>query len=296
MAFSFLSRRAEIFQAVRLFFLEREYLEVDTPLRLPALLPEANIAPLESSGWYLQTSPELCMKRLLARGHDKIFQICKCFRKDERGTLHLPEFTMLEWYRTDIDYMDLMEECESLLRFVAERVASQSPASLTILADASWEYLSVTKAFDLYGRISLGEALTQGMFDEVLVRDVEPRLGFVRPTFLYDYPAQLGSLARLKSADKNLVERFELYVNGVELANGFSELTDAEEQHSRFVREREIAAGMGHSFGAMPEKFLDDLERIETAAGIALGVDRLVMLLCGAECIDDVVAFTPENL
>ncbi len=296
MAYSFLALRAEIIQAVRSFFIGRGYLEVDTPLRLPSLIPEANIEPVEAGGWFLQTSPELCMKRLLARGHEKVFQICKCFRKHERGTRHLSEFTMLEWYCTDIYYMDLMAECEEMLRFLVAEVDLPGPAAGIIQAESGWQYLSVSRAFEMYGQLPVQQALRENVFDDILVRDIEPRLGLERPVFLYDYPAETASLACLKTDDTSLAERFELYIKGVELANGFTELTDSEEQRFRFVKERELCRQSGRDFGPMPEKFLDDLEQIDKAAGIALGIDRLVMLLCGAERIDDVVPFTPESL
>ncbi len=296
MASSFLEIRAAVFDSVRSFFKHRGYLEVDTPCRLPSLIPEAHIDPQTSEDWFLQTSPEICMKRLLARGHEKIFQICRCFRKNERGTLHLPEFTMLEWYRTGIDYLDLMAECEDLLRFLILENGFSSTAAQSLCSASAWQHLSVESAFALYSQTSVKDSLEQDIFEETLVRDIEPHLGIGRPTFLFDYPAELGSLARLKGSDHSLVERFELYVNGVELANGFSELTDAEEQHGRFSRERTLGRKYRRDFGPMPAKFLDDLERIDEAAGIALGLDRLVMLLCGAERIDDVVSFTPESL
>ncbi len=296
MAYSLLSRRAEIIQGIRTFFINREYLEVDTPIRLPCLIPEPHIEPEQSSGWFLQTSPEMCMKRLLAAGLPRIFQICRCFRRHERGARHLPEFTMLEWYRAGIDYVALMAECAELLRFVAAKIDCPDRSAAALLSKADWEYLTVQRAFALYAPVSVDQALAEDAFDEILVRDVEPNLGRARPTFLHDYPAALGSLARLKNGDNRVAERFELYVNGLELANGFSELTDADEQRQRFHKERAVIEGQGRQPGPMPDRFLADLGELQSAAGIALGVDRLVMLLCGARSIDEVVAFTPETL
>jgi len=296
LAYSLLNRRAEIIQRIRTFFINRGYLEVETPIRLPCLIPEAHIEPEQASGWFLQTSPEMCMKRLLAAGHNEIFQICRCFRRHERGSRHLPEFTMLEWYRAGIDYVALMAECTDLLRFVAVPVDAPDRSAAALLGKADWEYLTVSRAFELYAPVSVDRALEEDSFDEILVRDVEPNLGRGRPTFLHDYPAALGSLARLKNGDNRVAERFELYVDGLELANGFSELTDADEQRLRFIRERALIEGQGRQSGPMPDRFLADLGELQSAAGIALGVDRLVMLLCGARSIDEVVAFTPENL
>jgi len=293
---SFLSRRAEIIQTIRTFFISREYLEVDTPIRLPCLIPEAHIEPETSSGWFLQTSPEVCMKRLLAAGLPRIFQICRCFRRNERGSRHLPEFTMLEWYRTGIDYIELMAECAELLRFVADKIDCPDKSAAALLAQADWQYLTVRHAFARYAPVSVDRAVSEDSFDEMLVRYIEPNLGKGRPTFLYDYPAALGSLARLKNEDNSVAERFELYVDGLELANGFSELTDEDEQRQRFIKDRAILEGRGLQPGPMPDRFLTELGELQSAAGIALGVDRLVMLLCGARSIDEVVAFTPETL
>ncbi len=294
---SFLPARARILAAVRSFFAEQGFLEVETPIRLPAIIPELHIAAEESAGWFLQTSPELCMKRLLAGGHEKIFQICRCFRRLERGSRHLPEFTMLEWYRSGADYRQMMADCAALLAFVAARLPLPLPDSARpLLAKGKWPSLTVHQAFSRYASLTAKEALRHDLFDEILVRDIEPHLGVEHPTFLCDYPAELGALARLKDDDPSLAERFELYVNGVELANGFSELTDVVEQRHRFVRERQLIADRDRDPGPMPERFLADLAALPSAGGVALGLDRLVMLLCGAECIDQVVAFVPEML
>lgn len=293
---TYLTLRAGVIRTIRSFFMGREYLEVDTPLRLPSLIPEAHIEPEESAGWFLQTSPELCMKRLLAAGHPRIFQICKCFRRHERGSRHLPEFTMLEWYRTGIDYRDLMAECRDMLRYLAKETRADCPAARILATKSEWDYITVSEAFSRHAAISASRAVEEGSFDEILVRDIEPHLGRQRPAFLHDYPAALGSLARLKQDDPRVAERFELYVNGVELANGFSELTDAGEQRRRFEEERRRITKQGRDPGPMPERFLADLAQLDRAAGIALGLDRLVLLLSGAERIDEVVSFAPEAL
>ncbi|MFA6500149.1 MAG: EF-P lysine aminoacylase EpmA [Desulfurivibrionaceae bacterium] len=291
--------RAVLIQALRTFFIDRGYLEVETPIRIPAPAPEAHIVPLTSEGWFLQTSPELCMKRLLAAGIPKIFQICKCFRKGERGDRHLPEFTMLEWYATQSDYRDLMADCEALLRHLAVAMGKEGVLEwqgCRIDLGPEWERITVAEAFRRYAPCTVEEALARDQFDEMLVEHVEPHLGMTTPTFLCDYPAALGSLARLSPTDPTVAERFELYVAGLELANGFSELVDPVEQRDRFVAEQESIRGLGRDPGPMPEPFLEALEAIPPAAGIALGVDRLVMLFAGAERIDQVVAFMPEGL
>jgi len=291
--------RARMIQSIRAFFIEREYLEVETPQLISALAPEVHIEAIRAGSGYLHTSPELCMKRLLASGFPKIFQISRCFRESERGDLHLPEFSLLEWYRTDIDYKALMNECEALIRFVSQRLdmAGKIPYRANeIDLKRPWERVSVKTAFDQYGSISLERALEERCFDQIMVEEIEPNLGTIRPTFLYDYPASLAALARLKPGNRALAERFEIYIAGLELANGFSELNDPVEQRARFERELQIRDAEGKETYPMPERFLRSLEHMPDAAGIALGVDRLAMLFSGALKIDEVVSFTPEEV
>lgn len=265
---------------------------MDTPIRLPSLIPEAHIEPVACGSWFLQTSPELCMKRLLAAGEARIFQICKCFRAHERGKRHLEEFTMLEWYRSGCDYFDLMADCRELFAFLAETLDISPPGcSLT----SPWQRLTVEEAFRKYAGIGLGEVMASGDFDEILVQRVEPFLGLKSPLFLYDYPAELASLACLKKSNNSLAERFELYIKGLELANGFSELTDPVAQRLRFAGEQELCRKEGKPFQPMPEKFLADLAEIGQAAGIALGIDRLAMVFLGKDNINEVVAFPPDT-
>lgn len=332
--------RAAFFQALRSFFVRQQFLEVDTPIRQPLLLPELNIEPLASEDWFLQASPELCMKRLLAAGCSRIFQLCNCFRKGERGRLHLEEFTMLEWYRVNGGYEDLMVDCEALVSSLLADLGTMSlcacsdgglrveaghqwpavvgakdgigatdcqagPDPMTATSGRSgarfislqtpWDRLSVHEAFARYSPVALEQAMAAATFDEILVEYVEPRLGMDRPLFLYDYPVELGSLARRKDRAPQLVERFELYINGIELANGFSELTDSQEQRQRFARELELMAAERRRRSPMPERFLQELAGLDRAAGIALGVDRLLMLLMGKNSVGEVVSFAPAD-
>ncbi len=294
-----LKRRAALVQAIRQFFFDRDYLEVDTPVRLPCVAPEPYIEPVRSGNWFLQTSPELCMKRLLAAGAPRIYQISKCFRRGERGNKHLSEFTMLEWYHAGIDYMGLMNECEELLAFLAEAIGLGSLVpynEMRISLKRPWQRLAVADAFRSYAPVSMEEALSANTFDEVLVTSIEPHLGKEEPIFLFDYPASLGALARLKKNDPGCAERFELYAAGLEIANGFSELVDPAEQRSRFMQDREKIKAQGRDPGPLPERFLEELEYMPDAAGIALGIDRLAMFLFNAETIDKVISFTPEEL
>jgi lysyl-tRNA synthetase class 2 len=235
------------------------------------------------------------MKRLLAAGYSKIFQISRCWRQGERGGRHLPEYTMLEWYRAGCDYRSLMTECEDLLRgLVPKGILCRN--GLKIDLSPPWERLTVHEAFTRHAGMTPGEALTTGRFDEIIAFEIEPRLGVDRPTFLLDYPVELAALALRKPDDPAVAERFELYIAGLELANAFSELTDSAEQRRRFEKEESLRRAAAKAPYPTPEKFLLELTHLDAAAGIALGVDRLVMLLTGAGTIDEVVAFTPEEL
>ncbi len=294
-----LRKRATILQSIRTFFIEEGYLEVETPHRIPTPAPEAHIDAIPSGSWFLQPSPELCMKRMMSAGYQKIFQLCRCWRERERGSKHLPEFTLLEWYRAGVDYYSLMEECEALIQYVSTAIGLGQKIFFhgqEINLSGPWQRVSVKEAFHRYTQTSLSEALKRDHFDEIMVQDIEPKLGLEKPTFMYDYPAQRGALARLKQGDPSVAERFELYIGGLELANGFSELIDSEEQRKRFHLENENRRSLGKSNYSIPDKFLEELESMPPSAGIALGVDRLVMVFVDAKTIDEVVAFTPEEL
>lgn len=290
-----LEQRARIVQMIRAFFNAREYLEVETPQRLPGNAPEAHIDAMTSADWFLHTSPELCMKRLLAAGYEKLFQICHCWRDGERGKRHLPEFTMLEWYAIDCDYRRLMDECEILLRALApgDSITYQGNS---INLSGPFERLTAAEAFDRYASLELTEALETDRFDELLTLEVEPHLGRDRPTFLIEYPSELAALARCHPERPQVAERFELYIAGIELANAFSELTDPTEQRRRFDADEAERRAAGKPPYPVPDKFLTELAAMSEAAGIALGLDRLVMLLTDATTIDEVVTFTPELL
>ncbi|MCU0564165.1 MAG: EF-P lysine aminoacylase EpmA [Desulfobacterales bacterium] len=294
-----LARRAEILHLTRGFFRSRGYLEVETPVRVPVPLPEAHIEPIDSEGWVLQPSPEICMKPMLAAGFERIFQICKCFRKGERGRRHLPEMTMLEWYAAGESYAEAMATTEALVVHLARALGVQDGLSwqgARIELSPPWPRLTVAEAFRRHASLGVDEALARARFDELMGLEVEPRLGLERPVFLHDYPAACGSLARLKPEDPAVAERFELYVGGLELCNGFSELTDPVEQRRRFAAELELRARAGRPARGLPERFLEALAALPRCAGNALGLDRLTMLFCDAAEIDEVVAFTPEYL
>ncbi|KAB0669687.1 EF-P lysine aminoacylase GenX [Oryzomonas sagensis] len=291
--------RARVIQTIREFFRSRGFLEVETPHRIPANAPEEHIEPYRSDACHLQTSPEICMKRLLCRGYGNIFQICRCWRSDERGRRHVPEFTMLEWYRADSDYFVLMRDCEELLKSVVETTSGGTALSYQgrkIEVHNGSRRITVREAFERFGGTTVEAALHDGTFDEIMVTAIEPALPQDVPAILMDYPAAAASLARLKPGDPTVGERFELYAGGLELANGFSELNDPREQRARFLEANDKRLRSGLPPLPLPEPFLADLGDMPPAAGIALGIDRLVMLCADADRIDDVVAFTPEEL
>jgi len=286
-------------QGTRDFFVSQGYLEVDTPILSPAVIPEAHIDPVAAPPFFLQASPELYMKRLLAQGAERIFQICKCFRQGERSCRHLPELTMLEWYGAGHTYADLMNQCQDLLRYIETLPGIKQPLMYQgnrIDLSRPFERLSVARAFELFSSVSPEKAIEQGRFDDILSFDIEPNLGIERPCFLLDYPAPLASLARLHPENPKVAQRFELYIAGIELANGFTELTDAALQRHRFEEENLIRQSLGKAALPLPEKFLSTLGHMPKAAGIALGMDRLVMLFCDAARIEQIVALAPEDM
>lgn len=302
MSFESLRLRANVIKSIRSYFDEMGFLEVETPFLIPANAPEEHINPVTTlSSWQLHTSPELCMKRLLCNGHKMIYQICHCWRSAEKGSRHLEEFTMLEWYRADSDYSVLMDDCVGLLRYIASKCCIESGHyqfnNIIINPFRDWQYITVQEAFDRVGRSEIKEYIQNGSYDEILTAEVEHMLGDINvPVFLLDYPAELAALARCKPDKNEIAERFELYVGGLELANGFSELNNSVEQRRRFEMANKTRVSLGAAELPLPEQFLSDLDIMPDSAGIALGVDRLVMLAGGYSNISDVVAFTQEQL
>jgi lysyl-tRNA synthetase class 2 len=293
----YLELRCRVLQAIRGFFENAGFLEMQTPVRTPAPAPELHIDAVPSAGWFLSTSPELYMKRLLAAGYGKIFQIAPAFRAGEQGRLHHPEFTLLEWYRPGADYNALQTDCQELLRAVCGAVgkAERWPFQDHWLeVNGPWQRLTVRDAFRRCAGWAPDAAPDADRFDLDLVEKVEPRLGFPCPTLLVDYPASQAALARLKADDPTVAERFELYWAGIELANGFTELTDPTEQRERFHATQRARRQAGKTVYPDPDAFLACLADLQPCAGIALGVDRLVMLLANAHHLDEVVAFPPE--
>jgi lysyl-tRNA synthetase class 2 len=293
-----LQRRAVIHDSIREFFRSEGFLEVDTPLLTPTMAPEAYIEPFSVGGWFLSPSPEIHMKRLLASGYGNIFQICHCFRKGERGSLHNPEFTMLEWYRLGADYVRIIQDTERLVLHVAASLGLGSIISYRnkeIDLTPPWPWVTVREAFRRAAGWDPISHPDGERFDADLVDNVIPALPLSRPGVLADYPAAGAAMARLKAADPLVAERAEVFIGGLELANAYSELTDAAELEQRFQSEIERGRTQGGPETSMPRRFLEASANLPACGGIALGVDRLVMLLCDAASIDEVMAFPRDR-
>ena len=300
--------RADTLAKIRAFFAERDVMEVETPLLASAPVTDLHLHALscryrgpgvdEGRELYLQTSPEFAMKRLLAAGSGPIYQICRATRNGEAGRRHNPEFTILEWYRPGWDHHRLMDEVDELLA--------------AILGCGSGERLSYAATFERYAGIDVfaesNEALRLRVEDfgvkdvEGLTRDdllnlvlthvIEPKVGHCQPTFIHDYPASQASLAKVRDGDPPLAERFEVFAEGVELANGYHELTDPAVQRRRFESDLEARRNLGLPEVPIDERLLAALEHgLPECAGIALGVDRLIMLAAGTRDIADVLTF-----
>ncbi len=271
--------RARVLGTIREFFDSRGFVEVETPVRIPAPAPEPHIDCPASGEWFLRASPELQMKKLLAAGMPLIYQIGPCFREGERGRRHSPEFTMLEWYRANADYGDIARDMEELVGNVLWNGRGETPPAFA--------RLTVREAYLRWAGWDPFAAWDQDRFDFDMAARIEPNLP-AGPVFLADYPAQAASLSRLKAGEPSVAERWELYVDGLELANAFTELTDAAEQRKRFEVARDERRRLGESDYPLDEAFLDALESMPPAGGVALGVDRLAMLAARVENIDEV--------
>jgi elongation factor P--(R)-beta-lysine ligase len=277
-----LVRRDRLLREVRAFFHERGFVEVETPLVVPSPGLELHLDAVraEPGGWLI-TSPEYQMKRLMAAGMPKIFQICKCFRRGEAGPHHNPEFTMIEWYRSPGAYEEIMDDCDALMARVGEFPAA--------------ERITMRDAF---GRWAGGGVPDHAdAFWGPYLDKVEPQLGRERPTIIYEWPAYLGALARRKPNDPGVVERFELFAGGLELANAFGELCDPVEQRARLEADIAERRRLGKEIYPIDERFLAALdEGLPPSAGVALGLDRLAMLVLGAKRIKDVLTFSADEL
>ncbi|MEM7394233.1 MAG: EF-P lysine aminoacylase EpmA [Verrucomicrobiota bacterium] len=287
--------RSRILQSIRSFFTERDFIEVETPVRLPHPALELHIDAETSGGFFLRTSPELHMKRMLAAGYERMFQLGPCFRRGERGDRHHPEYTMLEWYRAGADYIDILADTKSLITHLVQEIhdaADLMYQGRSIAFNAGWHMVSVRDAFIEFAGWDPIKDFDPVRFNEDLVDKVEPKLPKDVPTVLKDYPADLAALSRFKKDDPAVAERWELYIGGLELANAYSELTDPAEQMRRFEtwsKERETE---GREVYAIDPAFIGALETgLPESGGIALGIDRLVMLFTDSDSLDGVMAF-----
>ncbi len=327
----FLLARAAVTRAVRAFFDEQGFSEVETGIlqvspgnethlhapRTEVIRPDGARATR-----YLRTSPEFACKKLLAAGEQKIFEFARVFRDRERGDLHLPEFTMLEWYRADNAYDAVMADTVVIIAHAAQATGVGRFSFRGTVADpfAEPELITVASAFERFAGIDLLATIADGegdraalaraardkvrlsdddtwsdIFSKVLVEHVEPRLGQGRLTVLFEYPAPEAALARVSAGDRRVAERFEVYACGVELANGFGELTDAAEQRRRFTLAMDEKARRYGERYPLDEDFLAAVAQMPQASGVALGFDRLVMLASGATRIDQVVWTPPAG-
>ena len=296
-----LETRAAALRAVRAFFDERGFLEVETPSAVPSPgldlhLDAFGVAGAAEERWLI-TSPEYQMKRLLSGGLERIYQVCRCFRRGERGARHQPEFTMLEWYRALAGSDDVMRDTEEMVAHVARAVLGGTRVGSIDLAPP-WDRLTVDEAFERHAGLRTVDVLPdEERFFRVLTETIEPMLGTERPVFLTEWPSSMASLARVLPHRPDRADRFECFAAGVELCNGFGELTDPVEQRARLERDRAARDLVGLPVYPIDERFLAALEEgMPPSGGNALGVDRLVMLLLGAPQIDDVVAIPDARL
>ncbi len=307
-----LRTRAKIIADIRAFFAARDVIEVETPLLSHGTITDPHIQAIPAffkqdlsseqiTTVYLQTSPEYAMKRLLSEGIGSIYQICKAFRQGEKGKYHNPEFTMIEWYRVGFDHHDLMQEMDELL----QAVIKTKPALKLSYAEMFEKYLGINphKASEKEliqcaqkNKIDLASHLSDrdAWLSLLMSHCIEPKLGPEEPVFIYDFPASQAALAKIRS-DK-LASRFELYYKGIELANGFHELSDAKEQRKRF--DADLAYRFENNLPVVPvdERLLTALEKgLPDCAGVALGIDRLIMLALSQEKIQAVLSFDFAN-
>ena len=315
--------RMQLYAALRAHFGASGYLEVETPTLVPTPGLEPHIDPFEACfipqtgvgakrSLWLHTSPEYAMKRLLADGSPPIFQICKTYRNGEVSGTHNPEFTMLEFYRPHADYHAIMADLEGALAAVERAVAPERK----LFSSVPYERLTVRDAvlrhagIDLFAYpdgaslkraakeigVHVGESTDfDDVFFHVFLERVEPKLGYGRPTFLIEYPASMASLSRLKPGEPRVAERVELYADGVELANGFSELIDVVEQRKRLMEEQALRRSLGRPVFDLDERFLEALPKMPPSGGIAVGLDRVLMLLLGAQEIAEVLLFPARD-
>ncbi|MHB1948388.1 MAG: elongation factor P--(R)-beta-lysine ligase [Gammaproteobacteria bacterium] len=305
-----LRARAQIIANIRKFFNDRQLLEVETPLLSHATVTDPHVIGIpalcrlaQKEQWrYLQTSPEYAMKRLLAAGSGSIYQICKAFRQGDFGKLHNPEFTMLEWYRVGFDHKALMDEMDELL----QQILKSLPAARLSCAEAYKKFVNIDPHLatvpELAERANQLINFTSDLPDRnawlelLFTHSIAPHLGNDRPVFLYDFPVSQAALAKIRPGNPPVASRFEVYFKGIELANGFHELQDANEQRARFEKDLQYREQHKLPNVGVDENFLGALQHgIPDCAGVALGVDRLIMLALETDVLAEVMSFTFDH-
>lgn len=330
--------RVKIIQLIRQFFWSQDFCETDTPAAVRLASQEPYLNPIsitisdprgEKQRMYLRTSPEYALKKLLAAGYAKIFELAKCWRDGESfGGNHNTEFTMLEWYRAPGQYQDIMGDTEKLFKYVGKKLGIKilKYQDKEIKIFAKWDRISMKELWQRYLQANLDDCLEidklknlaeakghkvddneeyENIFYKIFLNEIEPKLGLERPVFVYNYPARMCSLSRPVAKDNRYAERFELYIGGLELANAFGELTDAEQQKNNLARDRVLRQKLGKEVWPVDEDFIAALAELDnrlkedglaghssvgaTAGGIALGVDRMVLLFTGAKDLNEVI-------
>lgn len=312
----FLDLRWKILRLIREFFWSQNFTEVETPLLLKLPDQEPYLSPIqlrlhdetqkEFIG-YLHTSPEFGLKKMLAAGYEKIFSLCKTFRDYESfGGTHNPEFTMIEWYRANANFYAIMDDVENLFAFISEKLGNGKKFT--------FERLHMRDAWKIYAGVNLDDYLNEekmfrlcvekgykpdpnenytDLFYRIFLNEIEPKLDTV---ILHHYPKQMAALSKMSATESGYAERFEVYIGGLEIANAFGELTDSQEQQNRFEAQQQKRQEMGKDQFAIDQEFIEAVGKMPDSGGIALGVDRLVLLYAGCKNIDDVLVLPASNL
>jgi len=320
--------RADVIDSIRHFFKSEGFLEVQTPVMSPSLIPESYLEVFQTelkdklgrkTKAFLTPSPEIWHKKLLAAGSGNIFEITKSFRNtDIGGHFHNPEFTLLEWYRTKADYKDTMVDCENLIREINLGKSEINYQGNVIKINGPFEKVSVAEAFERYTGIKVdklfdrevlkkfvkkkryrlsGDCSWDDLHNLIFLTEIEPKLGFGKPTILFDFPAQFAPLAKTSSSDPRFKERFELYICGVELADAYNELADPVEQERQLKKEMRLRKKAGMISHPFDNDFIAALRSgLPDCSGVALGVDRLMMIMTDKTDINQVLLFSGEEI